>query len=389
MKESRLDFMGKEKIRKRFKKKCSDIGILTFHCADNYGAMLQAFGLKNHLLEKGLNVEIIDYRPPYMTGRHWWMPFIPARDFLYALKEWIYHLQMGKSFFLRRNNMKSFRRKYLIEKGQKQIFFMYQFRNLSYRCYIVGSDQIWNPDITFGLRKAYFGAFESKNKKKVIAYAASLGGTELSGEYDDEFARLLRFVNAVSVREKEAVPYIKRFFQGDVTVVPDPVLLLKQEAWQKVEVLSGRSGYILIYMTERNDTLIACAKKLSYIKKLPVIELRSEAGKGDITFITDYVAGPSEFLGYIHGADYVLTNSFHGIAFSIIYHKKFQAFLHKSLGVRLRNILEICELEDRICERGQRFDIDSDIEWNCVDRHLEEYIEAAEEFIENAFCMFL
>lgn len=373
----------------RVKRTCSDIGILTFHCADNYGAMLQALALKKYLLEKGLNVEIIDYKPFYMTGRHWWIPFAPNGDLLYCLRGWIYHLRMRKVFFLRRNTMKSFRRKYLIDKGQKQIFFTYQFRKLSYRCYIVGSDQIWNPDITFGLREVYFGAFKSKNKKKVFAYAASLGGTELPGKYDNEFAQLLRFVDAVSVREKEAVPYIKRFCQGDVTAVPDPVLLLRQESWQKVEILPGRSGYILIYMTERNDTLIACAKKLSYIKKLPVIELRSAAGKGDITFITDYAAGPSEFLGYIHGADYVLTNSFHGTAFSIIYHKKFQVFLHKSLGARLRNILDICELEDRIYERDRGFDIDSDIEWNRVDRHVGEYVETAEAFIENAFCMFL
>lgn len=86
-----------------------------------------------------------------------------------------------KSLFPTAQYYEIFRRKYLIEKGQKQIFFTYQFRKLSYRCYIVGSDQIWNPDITFGLREVYFGAFKSKNKKKVFAYAASLGERNFQG----------------------------------------------------------------------------------------------------------------------------------------------------------------------------------------------------------------
>ena len=88
--------------------------------------------------------------------------------------------------------MKAFRRKYLLEHGQHRLFFASQLNRLSYETYIVGSDQIWNPDITCGLRKEYFGEFENEKKKKVIAYATSMGGAALAERYDEEFSELLK-----------------------------------------------------------------------------------------------------------------------------------------------------------------------------------------------------
>ena len=228
------------------------IGILTFHCSDNYGAMLQAYALKKYLLLEGIKAAIVPYAPPFMTGRHWWFPYVPNKGWAGCI-EWAYgwkmHLSMRGDFFRQRANMKYFRRKYLTEEGKRTLYLSSQLKELAYSYYIVGSDQIWNPVITCGLRKEYFGAFGNRYKKKVIAYAASLGGVKLAAEYEEQLAELLSHVDAVSVREEEAVSYIQKFYQGEVLAVLDPVFLLEKEQWQEIEKISGYE-YLILDLTD-------------------------------------------------------------------------------------------------------------------------------------------
>lgn len=382
------DVAKKEKVEKcenkRVNCKKSRVGILTFHCADNYGAMLQAYGLKNYLCGKGIKADIVRYEPFFMTGRHWWIPYLPVKEFLhYAGGGWVQNLRMGKGFFIRRRNMKLFREQFLVEKAQRKLYFLKQLETLPYPYYIVGSDQIWNPAITYGLRRAYFGAFSNKRKKKVVAYAASLGSEALPPEYNREFSRLLKYVDTVSVREREAVPYVQKLCKRSVTAVSDPTFLLDKEDWQCIENQPARERYILVYMTEENNNLIDYVKKLARQKGLVIIELRSIAGITDKEFIVDYTAGPAEFLGYIHKADYVVTNSLHGIVFSIIFQKRFMVFQHSELGARINNVLRIHGLEHRLYEKNglSKIDIDAVINWESVKRCTEECVRASEEFL--------
>lgn len=307
-------------------------------------------------------------------SKAWW-------GFVDGLYRWKTNMSRRQEFFLLKSKMKGFRKKYLLNAGQKRLFFTRQLKHLPYSYYIVGSDQIWNPDITFGLRKAYFGAFENKRKEKVIAYAASLGGSALSSEYDREFAKLLRNVDVISLREAEAVPYVKRFCEKPLEVVLDPVFLLKQEKWKEVEFPPKRSGYILLYLTERNEELISYIKNLSKDKGLPVVELKANAEITDKSFEVEYTAGPAEFLGLIHKADYVVTNSFHATAFSIIYQKQFMVFLHTNRGARLRNVLRIYGLEDRMRQKGKAISIDTPIDWKQAERKAENAKQTSKAFL--------
>ncbi len=361
-----------------------DIGILTFHCADNYGAMLQAYGLKRYLRSKNIAAELVPYEPPFMTGRHWWIPYKPGSDLWKNLKDgwngWMANLQMKEKFFERRANMRRFRRKYLSSANRK-MFFIPQFKRLSYKSYIVGSDQIWNPDITCGLRKAYFGAFSSRKEKKVIAYAASIGGSALPCEYDEEFSELLQHVNAISVREGAAIPYIKNFYKGEVCAVVDPVFLLEESEWHKIEKLPDKERYIFVYMTEYNDELVKFVKELSDKRGLQIIQARGGGNINGDNVTIDCVAGPAEFLGYIHKADYVVTNSFHGVAFSIIFQKKFVVFQHSKVGERINNILVMHKLENRVYQKDVSMVIDCDIDWERVNECTKKSVMQAEKFL--------
>lgn len=364
-----------------------DVGILTFHCADNYGAMLQAYGLKNFLIGKNISADIVPYEPPFMTGRHWWIPYAPIgsvkKILRYGWNGWLNNLKMRGDFFKRREKMKQFRKKYLSSTNQKRVFSIYQLKKLSYQYYIVGSDQIWNPDITCGLRKEYFGAFDSKQKKKVIAYAASLGGMSLSSEYDKKFSEFLQYVNIISVRESAAIPYIRQFYKGEIYPVLDPVFLLEAEEWQKIEKIPAIESYIFVYMTEYNKEMLDYAMELSRKKKLSIVRIGSGADFEGENIIADFVAGPAEFLGYIRKADYIVTNSFHGTAFSIIYQKRFMVFSHSSVGERIHNVLAIHKLEDRIYQRENIMDIDCDIEWDKVIEYTKSNVRCSKNYLLN------
>lgn len=277
--------------------------------------------------------------------------------------------------------MKRFREEYLTQKSQRKIFFSKQFKSLLYQSYIVGSDQIWNPDITCGLRKIYFGVFPNQNKKKVIAYAASLGGAFLSEEYDKQFSELISFLDAVSVREKAAISYIERFYDGKVQAVLDPVFLLNRRKWKSIEKVPDLIRYIFVYMTEKNDDLIRYVRELSMKKKMLIVTLKNEEDIVGENIYIDDAAGPAEFLGYIHKADYVVTNSFHGTAFSIIYQKRFMVFQHSSVGERISNILKIHELENRIYQKNIDTEIDRAIEWDRVEQRTETNMEISRRFL--------
>lgn len=364
-----------------------EIGILTFHCSDNFGAMLQAYGLRTYLRTiRKVDAAIINYSPPYMTGRHWYVPYVPftgsngfSRCLKNALAGWRRHKNMGRDFFRQRSNMRRFRRHFLTWNNWPA-FFDWQLRFVPCRCYVVGSDQIWNPDITLGLRRAYFGAFPGLRKKRVVAYAASLGSKALPNQYDQQFASLLSHVDAVSVREASAIPYLQSFRSDPVVEVLDPVFLLGREKWQCLERLPARNAFILLYVTENDSSSYEYARRLSREKGLPVVQLKAAKWGADGEFDVDYTAGPAEFLGYIHQADYVVTNSFHAVAFSIIYQKQFMAFLHSTLGTRVRNVLQIHNLESRIYREGA--EIDAPIDWNDVLARSRENVRLSQEFID-------
>ncbi len=367
-----------------------DVGILTFHCADNFGAMLQAYGLKTYLCGKGIEADIVPYEPPFMTGRHWWIPYVPIggpkRIIRHGWNGWRRNLRLGMSFFESRRNMRRFRRKYLIRKGQRRLLFAGQLRKLSYHSYIVGSDQIWNPEITLGLRKEYFGDFISVEKKKVIAYAASLGGASLAPKYDGEFSELLKAVDEISVRENVAIPYIRQFCGQDIYAVPDPVFLLRKEEWEKIERLPDKRGYIFVYMMEKNDALIKYVNDLAEKEGLLILKLKDASDFNGENVCTDHIAGPAEYIGYIHKADYVVTNSFHGVAFSIIFQKDFVAFQHSSVGARISNILELCGLEDRLYQedikRESKIQVqDRTVNWDRVQECIEENVKIADQYL--------
>lgn len=369
------------------------IGILTFSHSDNYGAMLQAYGLKTYLRSLNDQTFIIPYAPAYLIGRHWWIPYVPQSNkrnqLKLALKKSVRNLWIGPVFFRQRKMMKRFRRRYLTN-GPKVFKKASSLHQLDLDCLVVGSDQIWNPDITLGLRKEFFGIFSSQKSHPVIAYAASIGSDSLADRYSKEMQKLLKNVDVLSLREKSSIPYISSLTKKPVTSVMDPVFLIDAHQWHGIETHPCRQPYLLVYGTENNPKLNDYIQILSKEKNLPIIQLRENR----VTSLSPHFkwnegAGPSEFLGYIQDAQYIVTNSFHATAFSILFHKQFLVFSHSSRNARLKDLLTNCGLEDRIFDGSLSIkQIDCPIDWDQVDQKKEKMIRHSKEFLKRSLAMY-
>lgn len=355
-----------------------NIGILTFHCSDNYGAMLQAYAMKTFLINNGQNARIIRYEPLSLTGKHFLFPYIkqktPIHTAYWSFRGFLKNLKKGSNFKIQHDNMNKFRKKYLI-KDEKKIS-PAQINSLGLDILILGSDQIWNPDITYGLDDMYFGA---NFKGKKISYAASIGGSKLNRSYDTKMKKLISNLDSISVRESKVIDYIKQFTDKEVIEVLDPVFLINKKDWEQISAKPLESKYILLYETYEDKELERKAKETAAKHGLKVIRLNPIGETSDNNIIENYTSGPAEFLGYILNADFVFTNSFHATSLSIILNKKFFVKLPVNVGERVKNVLSNLNLISRMKEEN----IDIEPNWTSVNKRISELSEKSKLFLIN------
>ena len=201
-----------------------------------------------------------------------------------------------------------------------------------YDAFISGSDQVWNLRC-MNNDMSYLLNFVRDNKKK-YSYAASLGYVMEDDYSNKEYQRLISEFKYKSIREKRGIESVNRLLGGsDPTIGQhiDPTFLLGVDEWKKVACdVKTDSKYILVYSLTMPPKMIEYAKKLSKetglgLKIITLNNLYSLTAGENVV-----IASPDEFLGYIDKAEYVITNSFHGTAFSIIFNKRFKVLLNRN-----------------------------------------------------------
>lgn len=364
-------------------------GILTFYWADDYGAMLQVYALRTYLEGQGETAEIIPYAPLRLRGRYQLIPVNAA----YKCGKWIFFrnflsffhkLSYARQFYKRRMSMCCFRKNYL--SGKKPIEDARKLRLQPYKVVFVGSDQVWNSAITFGLDDAYMGNIERGESCRLIAYGASFGREKPPRREWREFKNAIsNNFTAVSLREREGADFVERLLKRPVVDVLDPIFLLDKDVWRNLGRKPQEKKYILFYITEPQEFMLWFTNRLSETSGMPVVQLScSFKGKQEKSFLLRMDAGPEEFVGYFQYASCVITNSFHGLAFSILFEKQFLVFQRSVYHTRLQNLLEKFSLEQRLIKQGAAADLacmDKEIDWPAVRRCLQEEREHSEKFI--------
>ncbi|RGF78459.1 polysaccharide pyruvyl transferase family protein [Ruminococcus sp. OF03-6AA] len=195
--------------------------------------------------------------------------------------------------------------------------------NLRYDKFITGSDQVFNFACT-DFDKTYFLQFV-KNCDNKLSYAASFGMKEIPDSYVNDYKSLLSTFSELSIRENAGQQIVKKLTGKDSELSVDPVFLLTAEEWEKLAKKPKLKNYILIYKLNTSNLIFDFARKLSKLTGRKIVALNfdvvDQMKTPDIKGV--YSASVEEFLGYVKYADYVVTNSFHGTAFSVIFIKIF------------------------------------------------------------------
>lgn len=339
------------------------IGILTFHRAINYGAFLQAFALKTYLTRLGHQVEIVDYWP---EGH--------ADVYRLISKSWKKRSLVGKikffiSLILRYNRTKKriecmqlLVEKYFGLTSTPSYPTAESLKNLSYDYVIYGSDQIWwkstIPNYT-GFDPVYWGEYlpDSINK---VAYAPSMGIIDLTAYDKEQIKKWLCNFSSLSVRETGLYEAIHGLTDKEMPIVIDPVFLLSKEQWESFCHSVDREKYILYYNLIPSQEADELVKKLQKKCGYDIVEITGAVNPKKIGKRYVQTADAIEFISLIRNAEFVVTSSFHGTAFSIIFEKQFLAVgfgkkvgrvesLLKQLGITQRLISDVDNmLEDRI-----------------------------------------
>lgn len=366
------------------------IGILTLPFNNNYGGFLQAFALLTVLKNLGHEPTLLYRRPnrhePSYSFKIKFLiknvltSIIDKKNYPIIWSQEAYYLYRGK-------NMHTFLNRYIIPRTEP----LYSSEELKLVCkdkfdaIIVGSDQVWRPDYVDEIQD-YFLEFAVDFDIKRIAYAASFGTIE-NKFLDDQLDRcgnLLSMFDAVSVRETSGIDMIKKngWNVKSVINVLDPTLLLPIEVYNKI--ISGIEKFdssLFCYVLDANDNNMLVIKAFSKLLNLRVNQI-SDIQKGK-----SVLPSVEKWLSNIYNASFVITDSFHGMIFSIIFNKEFAVFVNKNRGAdRFFSILSQLGLEDRIINSIDTIPYltSKKIEWVMVNRKIIFLREKSIHFLMNA-----
>ena len=352
------------------------IGILTFHRANNYGALLQAYALKNTIKTMGVKAEVINYLCPKIEKDYAF--FSGVFGVKWFIKKMIKVLFLPK-IISNNNKFGQFRKKYLIDTPCLTPESINKI-NDEFNAFISGSDQIFNPKLT-DFDDNYLLSFVKDNRKK-YSYAASLGLSEINGKEKKFLTDNLKSFYKISVREKQASNIISKLVDKEILTHLDPTFLFNKTAWQEIAVPQvKKEKFILLYLMNVNDKIISFAQQLSKATKLKIVYV-SDALINKTPFKAICVT-PQDWLRYFLDAEYVVTNSFHGLAFSINFNKNFFIdFLPPNWPVnsRIENLLDLTDLRNRLIDNID-FDYNIRINWLKVNKIIEEERQKAKEYL--------
>lgn len=354
------------------------IGIITFHNSLNYGGVLQAYALSTYLNKIGHDAKLIDFCPKDIYK------IIGFRHTYYGIK---YPLYIGRNILMlnkrypKIKNFIAFNEQYMnMTDKMTTIDEIIDYTNkLDYL--ISGSDQVWNRDVwNKDLRSVGLYSLGFKTNCKKISYAASIGKDKIS---DEELALLLDDIKdytKISVREESA----KELIGNNAITVVDPVFLLDKSHW--LEFTNNQNEeYIFVYILIETKNIVKKVTELSKKTNLPIKYIcgHNIFGKNGKNY---FAASPKDFINLIYNAKYVITNSFHGMVFSMIFEKKFISFLNSTRSTRQTNLLEKAGISNRIYNKNEDIfnQIKKEIDYPEVNKKLDKEIEKSKDFLKLA-----
>lgn len=324
--------------------------IITLHRVWNWGSVLQTYATQEIFGKYSDKVVIADYIQNRFKKRNVYLSY-PDRYQANILKKWMYRLLMFPMRIRLDYIFSRFLKKY-VNLTETKFYTTDQLKKIAgdYDVLVTGSDQVWNSQYNGEIDKALFLEFANK-ENRCISYATSFGMNEMPEEEKEETRLLLEKYKNISVRERNAVEILGKIGLAS-TCVLDPTLVLNRNYWEKfASKRKIKEKYLLLYALHGCEGgAIKLVKEIGKKLNLKVVSMNYGYKSLGNQHFDKYVSpkSPEEFVSLIGNAEYVVADSFHGIAFSINFNKNFIAVAPDKFDSRLRSIVSILGIEDRI-----------------------------------------
>lgn len=348
--------------------KFQSIGVITWHYYQNYGSMLQTYALVKTLRDLGYHVRVINYRNPKF-GK-----ISPIKRIIRDIIQFI-PVSFIKNL-LPQLDFPSIRfRKFFNETKEASLIPELEKQCCEFDAIICGSDQIWAPNV---FNPIYLLNFVPDNKRK-ISYAASIGLNQIPSHLIPEYTKLLSRFYKISVRESSGSELLLKNCNTPSAVVLDPTLLIASEYWHKLSIIPkiGRQ-YIFCYILREDHSYKNAIIKYGKRMGLPIYGI--SACKNDYSWMNQFSQreiGPKEFLGLIENAHTVITDSYHGTIFSLLFHKRFisiQRFSETEAlcqNSRIEQLKAYFPIESNVVQCSETTDLTyKDIDWSSFESKL-------------------
>jgi len=356
-------------------------GIITIHFGINYGSALQVYAMSEVLKKYYGRVYLINYVPKRYSFKN---RYFEKQSLLGILKCALVFPFRARYQFIFKNFL---RRHVLLTKEYTNNAKLLQYCG-SMDAYYAGSDQIWNSDYNRFVDPSYYLNFASKKSIK-CAYAASFGKMNLDEAEIEDTKDLLKNFDYISVREEQALTILSSLGVYNAIQVIDPTFLLSINDWSMLSApLVTKKPYLLVYALDNDEEKLVdlarvIADELNLDVKLICFSYLKMRIKGLDECLT--YKSPDAFISAMLGASYVVTNSFHGIAFSISLNKQFVAMRRNAYNSRLESILHLFDLEYRLISKDDPLTkelIGKTIDYSTVNKLIDIERKKSEEFIE-------
>lgn len=333
------------------------IGIITFWWSkDNYGQILQLFALQSYLRKRGHDPFLIRYAPwkdmrrLFSLSNVWHTLFHPSKIFRFIIEGLT-------AYRIRKSNAKHDRQ--FASFLKQTISFTDRIYSAAELCtyppladmYITGSDQVWGGRLPHPIYFLQFG----DPKVKRVSFSASFGDALIFFHpfYSSKLKSYLNKFDLITVRESKAIEICKRADIQNVFLVPDPTLMIDLSCYDQLcfPQLVPSEPYCFVYMLENEKLTMVKMQDISDFVKEKKLKMIYVASQGRFDNYAKVYPTISQFLSYIKNANFVITNSFHGAVFSILYSNNF-AIIPKRKGNRARidTLLSCYGLEHHLVE---------------------------------------
>lgn len=353
------------------------IGILTFHQAENFGAILQTYALQTYLQKQGYSVEVIDYRCKSIEVHYQILNpsvlFIRKNVFI-SFQEYVERFRNLRDRFVRKGKFKHFIKEYLVLSPALNNI----KKPLDYDIIIVGSDQVWNFYLNKGSENIYLLDFPFNEKTRKIAYAASSERNGLNRISIDILKRCLCQFDKISVRESFLQEILSSYTGKKIDICLDPTFLLDRKDYLNLLNVHIAKKYILVYHMIPVPEVLPLVEKLSNEKGYDIIEIYGGYYSGRNSRIkSDW--GPLDVLDLIANAEMVFTTSFHGLALSVIMQKNVWV-INRGENFRQKNLLSMLGLSARMISKIEDFHFEN-IDYKIVEERLKPVIAFSKDFL--------